>query len=385
MDLTIVRSCLLLMLGVAAVLPAQVSAQGRAQVISRRGVVISPGTRHPTPENIPSASDPRLVLYEETNADGTKRVFLDEADGDPVSVGVNEGEHHEMFGYIKDVVTDGLETLYILDSEYNEVRVLDFRGNFLDSFGGPGEGPGEFRIPQEIAVTGRTIFVIDGLRVSVFERQESSFVLEETFTVNAPGMHGLCAMNGYLYTVGYSPGMDHVIHKWTRNGTRMTSFGEPYSTPNEAIRESLSAHGLLACSEKHGIVGWIRNNIPVLTAYTGDGKVVWRARLADFKPMGIVEGVSENGAARIHTMGPRTGEGYLHTLFSDEFDDFYLGYYTETGGDVENHVFRVDVRTGDGQYLGLGNVSAMTSGHIFVGRQQPFPQVMIYKQKDTGR
>ena len=153
--------------------------------------------------------------------DGAVRTFIYDADVDSVVIDVSEGEHHEMFGYVSDVATDGLETLYIMDSEFKEVRAYDFSGSFLGSFGGPGEGPGEFRYSEEIAVSDQTVFVIDGPRVHVFGRGESKFVVKNTFKVDGVGFAGHCAMNGHLYHVGYIPDAEHVIHKLTTDGAHV--------------------------------------------------------------------------------------------------------------------------------------------------------------------
>lgn len=365
--------CLLLLALASSI---QVGAQDRGR-IDRNGVPVSPGTRHPTPENIPEAYPPDLALRESRNA--SERVFLEGIDADSVVLGVVEGEHHEMLGYIADVATDGLETLYILDSEYNEVRVFDFDGNFLGSLGGPGRGPGEFRSPREIAVSGQTVFAVEYLRVHAFERQESGFMLKDSSKKDFMGFRGNCAMNGHLYTVGYSPEEEHVIHKQTADGVRETSFAEPYSSANTAVQTIMSSDGLLACSEKHRIIGVIMDNIPALTAYTDDGVVVWRTRSADFKPRVMEELIGSEGRAAI-----RQGSGgYLHTLFSDGADHFYLGYYTESDDedDYANHIFRIDVRTGKGEHLGTGRLAALNGGSVFVVNNHPYPHVIIYKRK----
>jgi len=45
-------------------LPIQVDAQERTRVVSSDGQSVSPGLRHPTPENIPEPHPPGLVLRE---------------------------------------------------------------------------------------------------------------------------------------------------------------------------------------------------------------------------------------------------------------------------------------------------------------------------------
>lgn len=371
--------CLLLLALASSI---QLSAQDRGRDTNRNGVSVSPGTRHPTPENVPEAYPPDLALRE--SRDASERVFLEGIDADSVVLGVLEGEHHEMFGYIEDVATDGLETVYVLDSEYKEVRAFDVNGSFLGSFGGPGAGPGEFRSPREIAVSGRTVFVIDGWWVHAFERQQFGFTLKDSFKKEFMGFRGNCAMNGHLYTVGFSLEEEHVIHKRTEDGVREASFAEPYSSANTAVQTMMSTDGLLACSEKHRIVGVFMDNIPVLTAYTEHGVVVWRTRLVDYKPHFMEEHISEDGRAGLRS-GIHPGESALRTLFSDGADHFYLGYYTAgyEEDDHANHIFRIDVRTGKGEHLGTGILAALNGGSVFVTSHHPYPRVIIYNRKDA--
>ena len=127
--------------------------------------------------------------------------------------------------------------------------------------------------------------------------------------------------------------------------------------------------------------------MPVLTAYTENGSVLWRARLDDFKPLAMVEMQDEHGRDGIRNKAPEPGESFLHTLFSDVTDHFYLGYFTQGAekGSFKNHVFRVDARTGEGEYLGNGEVSAVSGSHAFLGLEYPYPRVTIYKRKSAIR
>ncbi|MCP4291650.1 MAG: hypothetical protein GY780_07420 [bacterium] len=51
------------------------------------------------------------------------------------------------FGAVIDVVGDTLGNIYLLDIQLNQVVVLDSSGNFVQTLGRTGEGPGEFRNP----------------------------------------------------------------------------------------------------------------------------------------------------------------------------------------------------------------------------------------------
>ncbi len=61
-----------------------------------------------------------------------------------LTLGVVEGEPYEIFGHISAMKLDSAGNMYILDSQYSEVRVFNSEGVFLYSVGSEGRGPGEF-------------------------------------------------------------------------------------------------------------------------------------------------------------------------------------------------------------------------------------------------
>lgn len=67
-------------------------------------------------------------------------------------IGSLSGEDWEQFGYVYEVAFDGAGQLYILDVQSSLITVVGPDGEFRRTFGGPGEGPGEFRSPLALAV-----------------------------------------------------------------------------------------------------------------------------------------------------------------------------------------------------------------------------------------
>ncbi len=318
---------------------------------------------------------------------------MDKTDYEEIVIGVNEGDLSEMIGSIRDVATDYRGTLFVLDREYNHVRVYDYDGSFISMFGGPGEGPGELLGPQKLLIAdqGRTIAVRDGGRaVDIFERQDSTtFRVRSSFATEEAGFAG-CAMNGYLYLLGFSHELEGVIHKYTLEGERVASFGAPYKSSNPMIREDLSTRGLLACSEEEGIVAWAREYIPVLTGFTEIGEVAWQVFFADFKSHKIIESQAEDGTPQVMFYRPEVGESIFGTLFTDSSGNyFYVGYTTMVDSANSRlhskiHLFRVDARTGEGTYLGdAPHVYAVDTNHIITMDNYPFPQVKIYRHKEA--
>ena len=56
-------------------------------------------------------------------------------------------------------LSDG--SLVVLNAGSDEIRQFSADGHFLGSFGGPGEGPGEFTNPRQLELAGDTILVLD--------------------------------------------------------------------------------------------------------------------------------------------------------------------------------------------------------------------------------
>ena len=363
-----------LFVGLSLSSPALANAHG----IQRRIVEL-----HPTPENIPEVTDPRYILHEDPES-----TFMDEAGYDKITIGVADGEYHEMFGEITDLALTGDGTVLVLDYGSSEVRVFDYGGALLASFGGHGEGPGEFRErPYQISVAdqGKSAFVLEqyGRSVVAFDRQnDSTFTPKKHFRTGLLA-YGGCAMNGYYWVYGIDPEYEGVLHKFTYDGEHVASFLEYYQSPNEAMSLNMSRMGLMACSETNGIVVLNRVWAPVVTGYRENGEVAWHVKFADFDPTYFAE--YEDGDWGFNPLKP--GQRRLETIFTDPAGDLYVQYVTiqERGADRGPNygpLFKIDARTGLGTYLGSApSVEGIDSGYGFSIANDPFPQVVIHKPK----
>lgn len=79
-------------------------------------------------------------------------------------IGVVDGEHAYQFGVILPggVAVDSRGRIFVLDAQAQEVRAFSPRGEYLQTIGGPGSGPGEFSGARTVLMgPGDTLFVPD--------------------------------------------------------------------------------------------------------------------------------------------------------------------------------------------------------------------------------
>jgi len=76
-------------------------------------------------------------------------------------VGETMGALEYTFGFVADVAFGPDSTIYVLDGMNAEVRVFDLDGKHLRTFGRKGQGPGEFQLPNRLAVSDEYVRVND--------------------------------------------------------------------------------------------------------------------------------------------------------------------------------------------------------------------------------
>ena len=374
----------------AAVLPMALTlslAVVQVTLAMAQGRVVRDVLYHPTAENIPEVIDPRFILTAEGGVE-----MLPEADYTTVMIGVENGEYDEMFGALEDLAIVGDGTYLTVDKSNSEVRSYDYRGALLGSFGSAGDGPGEFgnHGPLRIEVTddGKMACVLDWHFVNCFERvARGQFAFKRKFRLQIFAKD-MCMMGGHIYLLGHwnfeQEDRNGIIHKLDFEGNSLQVFGEPYKATHPYHITKLSREGRIACSKRHSLVGVIRMNMPILTAYTSNGEIAWRVKFDDVEPVKIATG-SYKGSPLYYWTDPKVGQSQFDALFTDTAGDFYVHYSTSRTG-VEDEpkygpMFKITGQTGDGEYLGRADrVVGVDGDYVFTMRTHPFSQIQIHKR-----
>ena len=70
-------------------------------------------------------------------------------------IGGDTDDDAEFFGVLSQITTDEAGNVYLLDRQLTEVKVFSPDGEYLNTIGREGEGPGEFRRPSDLFITPR--------------------------------------------------------------------------------------------------------------------------------------------------------------------------------------------------------------------------------------
>ncbi len=68
-------------------------------------------------------------------------------------IGESEGQEEYMFSEARDLDVDSEENIYVLDAKEAHIKVYDRDGSYQRTIGKKGEGPGEMKRPENLAIT----------------------------------------------------------------------------------------------------------------------------------------------------------------------------------------------------------------------------------------
>ncbi len=360
---------------------------------------------HPTPDNIPTVTDPRFIINNEPQ-DTLSWMLAALREGD--TVGVAEGMATDMLGSIQDIaVSDDL--VYYVDRSYSHVRAYNFKGHQVDIIGGAGQGPGEFRFPMHVSTIGteHDVYVVVGdlfaSRISVFSKTpEGSHVFRTVFRAAAPLLNGdMCAMNEHVYTTGYTDESDGVIHKHTLQGEHVLSFGARYDHPDRFIRRKMSEGPSIECNATHNTLLFVYPHTPIATAFTELGDISWQIRFADARIAPKRERIGSDGGSSVMSPTPRVGESSgIRIIGGSRGNTFWLTHserLSEKRDRWANHFYTVDVLSGQGKYLGIRPINVLLGEEdrrrirvidqerLITRRFTPYPQLGIHPVSDATR
>lgn len=167
----------------------------------------------------------QLVTCEEDRTLGEQEFSLHKE----FEIGLLEGDENYLFGSINDVEVDSSGNIFTLDSKMTRISKFDNQGKFILKLEKKGEGPGEFRFIESMALdTESNIYVLDSPKVNIFNG-EGDFI--RSFKLNSIGIDISIDAQGHLVILG--PKGDNIFHKYDQQGAYLYSFGSSFKVPDE--------------------------------------------------------------------------------------------------------------------------------------------------------
>ncbi len=176
------------------------------------------------------------------------------------------------FGSVIGMAVDSLrDRIVVLDGINSEVKVFSSTGAHLKTLGGPGAGPGEYRLPYRVAVDREgQIFVYD-VRLNRITTYSRDFELLRTFPSGFAQGGSMIALDDHIVASGISGGLGnvktiHVLDKET--GQTIRSFGNLAPARNDRVAMQIGVGGVTA--SRDGL--WYTDRVPYrATRYSMEG------------------------------------------------------------------------------------------------------------------
>ena len=302
------------------------------------------------------------------------------------TIGVSEGPDQAfMFGRIGDVALLN-DRVYVLDVQAEDVRVFSAAGEHLGTFGGSGQGPGEFVRPSRLAIqpAANSIWVVDqARRISQFSLDENPPRLLHQVEV-AVGVQDACFTgDDKLIIDGLVVRDGGPLRQLTAAGEVITAFGHrAYRSPSFSISTFFNSYARIACS-RHGAWVFYGSVLGELRAYRGDGSLAWIVTIRDFTWPDLRE--LEDGRYTV-VAHERSSELATLAVLPDENNEALLVQVSQLerqeGGWSEPtrlDSYLLDPLTGMGTYVGsnLPRVVAAQPGMVATLEDDEYPRITL--------
>lgn len=302
------------------------------------------------------------------------------------SIGVLDGSREQMFGEIADIELED-DRLLVLDEQYSELRVYDIStGAHIQTVGGGGAGPGEFRSPVGIAVdSDGLVYVADRTEeIKRFRWQADSLVYDDLLETGFFA-RDLCILRDTLYIHSISPtAMEHALKVVSKSGEHVRSIGRFYDADSYMISRSMNG-GELACSTESRRLFFLPNRIGMVWALRPDGTIAWVSEIGGYKPHQL-----EGSTRRFRTTIPEGGGHSGRRLTAGRMGvvvQLALITRERRGLDyLRLDTYVVSPHTGEGGRVDTGGESEggpfpevydIQEGRIAAAPVRPYPQVMV--------
>lgn len=353
-------------------------------------------TTHPTAENVPAQAEvaitqdsvpPGLNRSAGARWAGARKMLLEART--VLALGGDNDGGAEMFAAVADVEVGPDGEVFVLDDQYQEVRIFDPHGGFVGKIGGVGDGPLEFRYANGIVLLpdGRLFVSSRGPQAKVFTRLDGGrWVLDEVLELPI-GVRGVCSTAaGRVFVTGYKSDDNTLVHELAPHGGIARSFAPGYRSDHWLLQMQMG-EGAIGCVDGPDRVVFAHSAFALVRAFEADtGTKLWSANIEAFDPLPVYEGVDERGRRYVRRGRERQWDvlGAIHSLPSGHLL-LQTAHADLAGRATTVQSYLVDGETGRGAFLGdaLPRLVPVRYGYAALF-EDPYPRLELRAFPNLG-
>ncbi len=254
--------------------------------------------KHPTSDNIINRDSIDYIIHNEFKE--VRGIDIDKK----TVIGVSEGDFNYMFGRIIDLEIDNENRLYVLEGEFNEVRVYDNNGKYINKISKSGNGPGELTRGFDLSINNEYLFITDNnFEVEVFKKNKSSSYFEYLKNMKLDYIpYHIASCEDFVFISGLASytnredmNLSKNIHVYDiETGKYLSSFEDSYKS-NSILASVQLTKNKIVCNESSETVIVVNYYLPYIKGYTYDGKLKWIVKLNDYNSKDLKEQTDEYG------------------------------------------------------------------------------------------
>jgi len=251
---------------------------------------------HPTEENTPRYISQEISKAPKPDLRNYKRLqkLIDGKYKTIFTIGEDVESHEGLLGEVETALFTKDDRILVLDSNRSQIKIYDLEGNLIKNFGRPGRGPGEFMIPEAMALSSnnKLIVINRGNRINIYDYQNGSIEFENTILVKYVP-EDLCTLNDKFIVRGVEqPNQElnaNILHEYSaKTGEHLRSLGSSYKSNNWLVVNQLS-DGPIACNHESNNIIKMYEYLPYIYSYDLEDSLKWVTKINDFDNFEITE------------------------------------------------------------------------------------------------
>jgi hypothetical protein len=169
-----------------------------------------------------------------------------------LSIGHSEEDKQKIFFQPMDVIADGNDNIYVLDSGSCQIQKYDKTGKYLMTIGRKGQGPGEILNSQDIHLDSKkNIFVFDQGNNRIIKFDSLGKYID-SFNLNFRPFFGVLDSDDNIFIYGQYNGK--LIHKFNSQGRFLFSFLDEVKSKIKRIEPHLNGLGRIGITKDDEII-----------------------------------------------------------------------------------------------------------------------------------